>query len=102
MELMTFAVKLYVPTAVGVPDSVPPAEKLVPGGTVPKATENVYTPFDPYPPSAPSVPEYGRPTTPLPRLPVKVGGIMPIEGETPRVAVTVPSSGTWLATWTTK
>jgi len=39
---LTFTVKLAGPAALGVPDTVPPADKLNPAGSVPVATVHVY------------------------------------------------------------
>jgi hypothetical protein len=39
---VTFTVKLAVPAALGVPDIVPPAERLNPAGSDPFATDHMY------------------------------------------------------------
>ncbi len=39
--LVTCTVKVNVPAPVGVPDRIPPADKVVPVGRVPEASENV-------------------------------------------------------------
>ena len=39
---VTFAVKLNVPAAVGVPDSTPPVDSVNPPGTLPALTVHVY------------------------------------------------------------
>jgi hypothetical protein len=39
---VTFAVKLAVPAVAGVPDIVPPAERLRPAGSEPLATDHEY------------------------------------------------------------
>ncbi len=53
---VTCAVKLEVPTAVGVPDNTPPAESATPAGNVPAVSDQLK---GARPPAANSVVEYG-------------------------------------------
>jgi hypothetical protein len=56
---VTFTIMLEDPAAVGVPDIVPPVDKLSPAGSVPLASDQEYGGD---PPDAPSACEYVTPT----------------------------------------
>ena len=58
---VTFTVKLLVPAVPGVPEIVPPADRLNPEGSVPRDTVHVY---GANPPDAASAWEYAVPTAP--------------------------------------
>ena len=58
---VTFTVKLLVPAVPGVPEIVPPVDKVNPAGSVPTDTDHEYGGT---PPEAPSVCEYPVPAVP--------------------------------------
>src|SRR5215472_4363537 len=73
---VTLTVKFAAPAAPGVPEMLPPADRLRPAGSVPLDTDHEYGGV---PPVAPSVCEYATPTVPAGSEDVvitRAGGLM--------------------------